>query len=269
MALNKGQFYNFTLGRRRVLRSGNDPMLFPAPEGPYKGAFTNGFVATNVSEFYLIGALYEPATGYGKAGQQVVEYANALASGVFKNSVAVPISFSGTVPASFAGISSPTIIYESVGTSNLFRIDNLGNGRRSLLGANATQDAPWIKFDLSPATGTAIARDMQVDVSDIVSDILITGPLTPKNGRFEVQKVEAQGTSERAILSVGISASIDFGRPIEGQVLLTGEAILDNMNVDDLDGLWTIDGQEWDFVSGAKFSTDRATVLLSRLTGRQ
>ena len=268
MALNKGQFYNFTLDRRRVLRSGNDPMLFPAPQGAYRGAFTNGFVVTNVQEFYLIGALYETAVGSGKAGQQVVEYANALASGVFKNSVAVPISFSGTVPATFLSIPSPTISYSSVGTGNLFRIDNLGSARRSALGANASQDAPYIKFNISPSAGMGVARSMQVDVSDIVSDILITGPLTQKTGRFEVKEVEARGTSERAILNVGISASIDFGRPIEGQVLLTGEAILDNMNVDDLDGLWTIDGQEWDFVSGAKFSTDRATVLLSRLTGR-
>ena len=306
MALYQGDNVAFTIDRRTVVESGTDPALFPAPD-EFLGAFTGGRIllqnifATTWAMF-LIGPLYTPQQGPGRQGNQIVELARSLDAGEFASEITgrspnittnrpiKPVVFGGTVPADLGAVSSPGLrlgigtgtvatglIQQVAGIGDLFTTRSFGSGavRRRLAGASGTQDAAWIVFQLHQGTLEGVTSSLTsqgitgmtvaVDAAGVRSRVI--GPMTQRTGRIDVEEVQVLGTRRPGVVELFQGVQVDVNRPVLGEQRVIGIATMDSYEADDLDGDWTIGGQEFTLWQSDRIERGRARVVLTKRTG--
>ena len=270
MSLYPGDNVPVSIGQRRVLLSGTDPAIFPAPlGGRFAGIFDGGrvvvsVVAANTYTLTLLSAPFPRATGGGRNAELVEAFAREIYAGEFATQNP-EVVFGGTVPADLASVPSPGL-----------EMDDGAWGRRSpAISVGAGMDAAWILFALHqagtphvvPTLAGGSYPDMTIMLSESDADTLVSGPESPVDGRLTVREVEVFGTTTETLIRIGARSSIEVNQPIGGQVRISGEMVGATFTALDMDGEWTVDGERWELARAQMTGRGTARVELTQPTG--
>ena len=278
MALIPGDNQAVRIEPRVTIESGANPQILPPPD-PFEGILDGGTVLVDVEDdsILVFTAPYLGSAGTSLNASRLVEYAALLAATTFVTDEggtafprpAYPDVVLGGTDTTLNAVSDPHLTlldYDSA----LSGVAGGGPPRWRAAGAVPTgMEAGWMEFQLTdgdgnPDTLTGSTRlvttlTMRLEASQVRS--FTTGPAAEKRGRIAVTAVQARGTGFERLFS-GDESLLLSRVPRRGELIVRGDVVVSNLEPQDLDGSWILDGRTWRMVEGEIRDVNEAQVVL-------